>query len=248
MKIRCNAKTHVGAVRSINQDSIYWDESEGLFIVADGMGGHAGGEIASKLCIEIISDRLKGLPKEIFLEDAGVSLVLSNAINEASTKIFERALEDSDLKGMGTTASVLKLAEGKAFCGHVGDSRLYLCRAGFIYQITNDHSLVSEQLHAGVISEEEAENHHLKNVITRSVGYQEEEHVDFFSFELEKEDKILLCSDGLHNKISDQELSRLICEKSCDSIDQLIDMANVRGGEDNISAIIVDVLEIEPQQ
>src|SRR5690606_11353763 len=121
---------------------------------------------------------------------------------------------------------------------HVGDSRLYLLRCGFIYQITNDHSLVSEQVRAGLLTREEAELHHLRNVITRSVGYQEEEDVDTTSFVLEDGDLLLLCSDGLHGKVSDQELSQLTKEHELDAIEKLIALANERGGDDNISVVV----------
>jgi protein phosphatase len=164
---------------------------------------------------------------------------VADAINGASTKIYERALEEPILKGMGTTATVLKIIDNYAYCGHVGDSRLYLVRCGYIYQITVDHSLVSDQLRAGLLTKEEAERHHLRNVITRSVGYQENEEVDTFVFPLENEDLLLLCSDGLHGRLNEQDLSNILSKDGINGLKTLIQLANDRGGDDNVTAIIV---------
>jgi protein phosphatase len=128
-----------------------------------------------------------------------------------------------------------------AYFAHVGDSRLYLLRAGFIFQLSFDHSLVNEQLKAGIISEKEAEAHHLKNVITRSVGYQEEEDVDNDGFPLMPDDSLILCSDGLHGKVSDQEIAKLCEGKGAEAATDLIELAKKRGGEDNITVIIVTI-------
>lgn len=247
------AETDVGRIRSINQDSYLVDEAQALFIVADGMGGHAGGEIASKLCVKEISEYIKNNIDEIKNErvDASedstvdhqteVGEMLSRAINSASTQIYERALEDPSLKGMGTTATLLKIIGNTGFFAHVGDSRLYLFRAGYIYQLTNDHSLVSEQVRAGIISEEEAELHQLRNVITRSVGYQEQEDVDTSHIAIEKGDVYLLCSDGLYGKVDDTEIAAKMAEASKHAVHDLVNLANERGGEDNITALMVKI-------
>ena len=238
-------KTDVGRVRSTNQDSFLVNNDLGLFIVADGMGGHAGGEIGSSICVDKIQERVQeeknlmdGVSKH---PDQGVMSCLSNSVNYASSKIYEHSLEDPTLRGMGTTATAVKIIDDYAYFAHVGDSRLYLIRQGFIYQITFDHSLVNEQVRAGILTPEEAEVHHLKNVITRSVGYQEEEDVDGSYFSLEGGDFLILCSDGLHGKISDAELSNAVREKGLDAIDGLVQLANDRGGEDNITALIVKI-------
>ncbi len=235
--------TDVGRVRKANQDSFLVDASRGLLIVADGMGGHAGGEIASQLCIQEIgryidSKRLTELAKGATHPNPEIGSILADAINHASTKIYERALEEPHLRGMGTTATLLQIFGDHGYCAHVGDSRLYLIRSQLIYQISNDHSLVSEQVRAGILTREEAELHHLRNVITRSVGYQEEEDVDKFMFPLEEGDFFVLCSDGLHGKVSDVEISRMVQELGLKAAKPLLDLANERGGEDNISVII----------
>ena len=239
--------THVGLVRSCNQDSFLVDDELHLYLVADGMGGHAGGEIASNLCITSISQYLLD-QKDLITNsqdrqhpDARISNLMANAVNHASTKIYERALEEPTLRGMGTTATAAVVVDKFAYIAHVGDSRCYLLRRGFIYQVTNDHSLVSEQVRAGILTKEEADLHHLRNVITRSVGYQEEEDVDTTSLALENGDMILMCSDGLHGKVSDKEMSLLLRENELDAAPKLINLANERGGEDNITVVILKV-------
>jgi protein phosphatase len=247
IRITAAGATHVGQVRSANQDSILSDPVQQLFIVADGMGGHAGGEIASSLCVQAIDQHVQE-QKELFAPspqrthpDARVSNMLGNAINYASTKIYERALEEPSLRGMGTTATVVKIIDDYAYIAHVGDSRCYLLRREFIYQVTNDHSLVSEQVRAGILTKEEADLHHLRNVITRSVGYQEEEDVDTTSLALEDGDKLLLCSDGLHGKVTDKEISFHLKTHATAAVQSLIDLANAHGGDDNISVVIIAV-------
>ncbi len=240
-------RTDIGRVRSSNQDSMLVDNELGLFIVADGMGGHAGGEIASRICIEQVQKEVvrKILPllDETPKKHPDPTLLnnLAHTINFASAKIYEHSLEDPSLRGMGTTATVVKIIDNYAYCAHVGDSRLYLVRSGFLYQLTFDHSLVNEQVRAGILTPEEAEVHHLKNVITRSVGYQEEEDVDTLCVRLEKGDYLLLCSDGLHGKINDSDISQVCTKSGPGALQVLVDLANERGGEDNITLIIVEV-------
>lgn len=248
--ITAEGATDVGQVRSSNQDSLLVNEVDHLYVVADGMGGHAGGEIASSLCVQEIAKYLKTHtdafdPAEADRQhpDARISNTLASAVNHASTKIYERALEDPSLRGMGTTATVLKITDGQAYLAHVGDSRCYLLRCGFIYQVTNDHSLVSEQVRAGILTKEEAEAHSLRNVITRSVGYQEEEDVDTTCLSLEDGDLFVLCSDGLfcNGKMSDKELSLVVKDLETKAVHKLVSLANERGGDDNITVIIVRV-------
>lgn len=240
-------QSDVGRVRAVNQDSLLVDTSNHLYIVADGMGGHAGGEIASKLCIEQVIEYL--IPKEVSTDpendglhpDRRVQSILGEAINHASSKIYERALEEPSLKGMGTTATILKLIGRHGYFAHVGDTRLYLVRSGFIYQLTYDHSLVSEQVRAGLLTQEEADAHHLRNVITRSVGYQEEEDVDTAYVKLEDDDIIILCSDGLHGKVTNREIAQITKAHEIDSVIKLIELANERGGDDNISLVVLKI-------
>jgi len=243
--VQAKGSTDVGQVRSVNQDSFLVNDGDRLFIVADGMGGHAGGEIASQVCVKEISGYLDR-NADIFLgrdnrphPDPRISNALVQAVNYASTKIYERALEDPTLRGMGTTATVCKIVDDRAYVAHVGDSRLYLIRCGMIYQVTNDHSLVSEQVRAGILTKEEAELHHLRNVITRSVGYQEEEDVDTTCLGLEKGDMIIMCSDGLHGPVADVEISQIAKDQQLESVESLIKLANERGGDDNITVVVI---------
>ncbi|MCX6131175.1 MAG: Stp1/IreP family PP2C-type Ser/Thr phosphatase [Proteobacteria bacterium] len=246
-KVHAVGCTDIGRVRSTNQDSMLVDNETGLYIVADGMGGHAGGEIASRICIEQVKVEVAHrINAELVAQakshpDQGILNTLASTINFASAKIYEHSLEDPSLRGMGTTASVVKIVDDYAYCAHVGDSRFYLVRGGFIYQLTFDHSLVNEQVRAGILTPEEAEVHHLKNVITRSVGYQEEEDVDTLAIHLERGDLLLLCSDGLHGKISDGELSQIASKRGTSSVLELVELANERGGEDNITLIMAEV-------
>ena len=240
-----SGSTHIGQVRAVNQDSFASDDDDLFYMVADGMGGHAGGEIASQLCVAEVAGYLRDQLPQIQQSrserphpDPKLAQILTTAINFASTKIYEKALEDPGLRGMGTTATVCQIVGSTAYIGHVGDSRLYLVRANLIFQITHDHSLVSEKVRAGLLTQEEAEQHHLRNVITRSVGYQEEEDVDTLTVDLEPGDHLLLCSDGLHGKVDDQEISQHVSRLGSGAVSALIDLANDRGGEDNITVVI----------
>lgn len=235
--------TDIGAVRSTNQDSLLVDNASGLFIVADGMGGHAGGEIASQMAIDAIGNYFADHCDSLASSDpTKICKTIADAINFASARIFEKALENPSLKGMGTTVTLGRCINNSFYCGHVGDSRLYLIRSGFLYQMTHDHSLVSEQVRAGILTEEEAEVHHLKNVITRSVGYQEEEEVDTLHFTLQNKDLILICSDGLHGKVSETEISSTTNAYGCGAAEKLVSRANQNGGDDNITVIVIEVI------
>lgn len=245
-KVEAMGATDVGRIRQTNQDAFTVDLNNQLFVVADGMGGHAGGEVASRICVQEIASYLHS-HERMFRDsqarhpDPRLGSLLAEAINHASMRIYEKALEEPDLKGMGTTSTLLMLVEGQAYCAHVGDSRLYLIREGFIYQITHDHSLVSEQLRAGLITSEQAKVHERRNVITRSVGYQEYEDVDSFTFATASGDILLLCSDGLHGKLTDEEISNKCRSLGCAAVHDLIAGANSRGGDDNITAVVVKV-------
>lgn len=245
---KAHGKTDVGRVRATNQDSFLINADLSLFIVADGMGGHAGGEIASQLCVEFVESSLNDhnrLHKSLISGEHPNSQILQTlvqAVNGASARIYEYSLEDPSLRGMGTTATLVKVIGQFAYFAHVGDSRLYLLRQGFIYQLTLDHSWLDENLRAGVLTPEQAIEHEdKKNVITRSVGYQEQEDVDTGCIKLEPKDLLLLCSDGLHNKVSDQELAQLFGEFKLKAVEKLIDLSNERGGVDNITAVMIEI-------
>lgn len=236
MKIAAKGLTDVGQRRETNQDSFLVDQETLLFGVADGMGGHRGGGVASKLAVETIRTFVQSHK----MEDPEV--VIAGALQEASKTIYQRSLEKHELTGMGTTATFALVKGNKIYFGHVGDSRAYLLRGNKIWQLTEDHSLVHEQVKAGVLPESAEEEHLYRNVLTRSVGYEPIVKVDIYQKKLEPGDKFLICSDGLITMLKDEEISKIVDKKSIDeALKKLISAANDRGGEDNITTILIDI-------
>jgi serine/threonine protein phosphatase PrpC len=248
MYIQRAARTDVGMKRSNNQDSMgfqdpaderEWGEKGSLSIVADGMGGHVGGEIASGLAVETILQEYLGR------EGQDVEPALVSAVENANSRIFQKAQENPDLRGMGTTCTAMVLKDQLAYFAHVGDSRAYLIRDGEITQVTRDHSLVNQLIDRGDITPEEAESHPEKNVITRSLGIKPNVDVDTMNSPLEvrEGDLFLLCSDGLSGLVRDEEMLEAVTTYDPDEAAKLlIDLANERGGPDNITVQIVRVL------
>lgn len=250
MKIEAYGLSDVGKKRTRNEDSFLVSEDLHLYIVADGMGGHSGGEYASRLAVATMEEVLMSINKDpeatvisgVNSEETEYGDRLKYAIEVAGQKIFDQALYDSDLKGMGTTITSVMIDEGMAYVANVGDSRVYLIRGKNIKQLTTDHSLVSEQMRAGLISEHDAKKHKLKNIITRSVGYQEEVEIDLSKIEIQKDDKLMLCSDGLTNMVDDQGLIDIIQSNDVQtSCRELINKANGNGGDDNITVILCSI-------
>jgi PPM family protein phosphatase len=248
--------TDIGRKRQKNEDSYLVNDKLKLYIVADGMGGHAGGEFASKIAVSTVEEIVKGDDKKhvdpkSYLDksrskDDDFSEKLRDAITRAGSKICQRSIEDPELRGMGTTASAVLFHDKKAFIAHVGDSRVYCFRDNNMNQITEDHSLVHEQLKSGLITEDEAKSHQLKNIITRSVGVQEEVEVDTIVWPVKSGDKYLLCSDGLSNMVTDIEIKDIVNRYSVENgAKTLVDLANERGGDDNITLIIIKVDDTE---
>ncbi len=240
--------TDVGQRRDHNEDAYLLDEALGLFIVADGMGGHAGGGTASRLAVETIQKKVHQAKEDdpsAFSGDAGVEDsrlpdILREAVDDASAVIFKTAQGDSELAGMGTTVTAALVQGRTAFVAHVGDSRCYLVREGRIYQVSEDHSLVNEQLKAGAISAEEAKNSRFRNIITRSVGFEPGVQVDLMGLELEGGDTLVLCCDGLSNLVDDPEILHIVEESALDvAPGRLVALANDRGGDDNITVIVI---------
>lgn len=214
-----------------------------LFAVADGMGGASAGEFASNLALTTIVEELYLGPVD------SIPNRLRESIEQANARIFNKAETDPEFHGMGTTASALMVLGDCAYVGQVGDSRVYLLRSkGTLVQITDDHSLVAEQVRSGLISEEEARNHSLKNLVTRAVGIKEEVEVDLFSFRLKKGDTILICSDGLNNMVSDRDVGDGLRIDSIESAARLlVGKALEEGGTDNISVGLVRVTDTPPR-
>jgi protein phosphatase len=248
--IRAVGQTDVGQRRDHNEDSFLVDPSLGLFIVADGMGGHAGGGTASRLAVETIQSSVRGARERepaLFgvatsVEESPLPDVLREAVEAACSKIFETAQGSPELAGMGTTVTAALVDGRTAFIAHVGDSRCYLIREARIYQVSEDHSLVNEQLKAGAISADEARNSRFKNIITRSVGFEQQVQVDLMGVELEAGDALLICCDGLSNLVEDAEMLHVVGEAELDQAPaRLIELANERGGDDNITVVIIRV-------
>ena len=246
MRISCAGNTDVGVVRSGNEDSFLLDCSRGLFIVADGMGGHAAGEVASEMAVRIIAHELGNLRG---LSDGEAAARMRSAIRKANAEIFERTLAEHDKRGMGTTTTVMVLFSRRYLIGQVGDSRAYLLRDGDLLQLTKDHSYVQEQVDAGLLTPEQARTHPYSNVITRCVGANEDVAPDIYFGNLERGDVVLLASDGLTGMLEDQQLATIMgAEENPETcVNKMIADANRRGGRDNITAIVIRVDDVEAQ-
>ena len=249
MRITSCGITDVGMKRQRNEDNYLINDELKLFVVADGMGGHAGGEYASQIAVTTVEEVLTNIRDEKHLEDNGratrdmlVQEKLKYAIRLAGKRIYERAQEDAEFRGMGTTALVLYMTDEAGFVAHVGDSRCYRIRPSSVEQVTEDHSLVNEQIKAGLINRDAAKSHKLRNIITRSLGYQEEVEIDTQLLDVERGDLYLLCSDGLSNLVEDNELLDMLHQNTFqDAAKRLVDLANRRGGDDNITCVIARI-------
>jgi PPM family protein phosphatase len=245
MRISCAGNTDVGVVRSGNEDSFLLDCAQGLFIVADGMGGHAAGEVASEMAVQIVSRELGSLRG---LSDGEAAARMRSAIRKANAAIFDRTLAEHDKRGMGTTTTVMVLFSRRYLIGQVGDSRAYLLREGQLLQLTKDHSYVQEQVDAGLLTPEQARTHPYSNVITRCVGANEDVAPDVYFGNLEQKDVVLLASDGLTGMLEDDQIATIMSaeENPESAVNKMIADANRRGGLDNITAIVVRVDATDP--
>lgn len=223
--------TDVGCVRPTNEDSAAVFDPE-VYVVADGMGGHAAGEVASHILVKAVRDDLLGL--------AGIQeQELCRAVHRANHEILATVAEHPDCQGMGTTATLLHIEHGVAFWAHVGDSRLYLLHDGVLRQITRDHSYVEDLVEHGELTEEEARIHPQKNMLTRAVGVEEALDVDSGRFALQPGDILLLATDGLMNMVSEEEITRILQQVQQDPAKALVEAALQSGGRDNVTAVVV---------
>ncbi len=230
--------TDAGRVREHNEDAIAWDSVQGWAVLADGMGGHQAGEVASAIAVERISEQLK------VAGGADKATLLLGAVAQANNAIHQQAIGQAQLRTMGTTVVTVSLHENRLYCAHVGDSRLYRLRAGELQQLTRDHSLVQELVDEGMIDAEQARTSEQKNVITRALGLESEVAVELSEDVTQCEDSYLLCSDGLSDRLRDEEIAALLAGEALPEVVQgLVDAANERGGEDNISVIVIRVWE-----
>ncbi|MGH7615297.1 MAG: Stp1/IreP family PP2C-type Ser/Thr phosphatase [Gemmatimonadales bacterium] len=245
MHITCAGRSDVGIIRSGNEDNYLMVPERGIFIVADGMGGHAAGEVASEMAVRDIARELGSLRG---LGDEEVAERMRQSIRTANGAIFQRTLTEHDKRGMGTTVSALVLYDARFLIGQVGDSRAYLLRAGKLTQVTKDHSYVQEQVDAGYLTPEQARTHPYSNVITRCVGANSDVAPDIYVGSVKAKDLFLLASDGLTGMLEDPELLEILKAESVmpqDQVDQLINEANRHGGLDNITAILVRIDSVE---
>lgn len=241
MRIHYGTATSQGKVRTSNEDSFAADPAGRLFLVADGMGGHAAGEVASSIATATVKEVVGAR------RSAGSKLeeVLLFAAREANGRIYEAQLDKAELSGMGSTLTVLSFADTSYYIAHVGDSRAYLLRDGVLDQLTRDHSLVWHLFESGVLRKDELSSHPQKNLITRSIGPHAQVEIDLECGQAREGDTYLLCSDGLTDVLSDENIRQMLSQpdRSPQQLgDALVSAANAMGGPDNITAVVVHLL------
>jgi protein phosphatase len=250
MKISYQALTDVGRKRKGNEDNLFVNAEQRLFVVADGMGGHAAGEVASKIAVDSINEFvcLTGGDQEItwpFGLDENISYDgnrLKTSIRYANRKVLDATKEKTEYEGMATTVAAVLVDGDSANLAHVGDSRVYLVHDGSMTQLTSDHSWVNEQIQSGIISADQARSHPLRNVVTRALGGKPDLAVDIQVQKMEPGDVLLLCSDGLTNMLPDPDIAEIIGSAGGDiekAAKALVAEANARGGEDNITVLLL---------
>ncbi len=235
--------TDVGRMRKENQDSVFAEQINDntfLLIVADGMGGHNGGKTASSTAISVISKHIKEKCAKPFNDDEAKHMVM-DSISKANMEIYCQAFGNEKLKDMGTTAVVALITEKKLYTANVGDSRLYILSKGKFKQITTDHSYVETLVARGLITPVEAKTHPQKNIITRAVGTDSFVDIDLFENSLCDDDVVLICSDGLHTMVSDEDIVSILNDDISTASQKLVSLANANGGRDNISVIAVKI-------
>lgn len=248
MEVKSYGLTHVGRQRQHNEDTFLVEDSARLFLVADGMGGHAAGEIASRIAADSISEFIlhtkedEGTWPHAYDEQfSRTTNRLMAAVRMANTRVLEAMRKDARLRGMGTTVVACMADESAMSFAHVGDSRAYMIRDNQLSRLTNDHSWVFEQVQAGMLTEAEAEKHPLRNVITRALGGALQVNPDASEVKTQAGDVFLLCSDGLTGMVPEDEILRVVTQSDdlAAACEQLIQTANERGGLDNITTVLV---------
>jgi serine/threonine protein phosphatase PrpC len=248
--------TDVGVVRDHNEDSAFMEPSRGIFIVADGMGGHAAGEVASAMAVDSVRAALENARPEIEAfkkapTDAGrraLVQLLQNAVLSAHRAVFERGQAEADKQGMGTTLDVVLVAGPEAFVAHVGDSRTYLVRNGVASKVTTDHTVAEVLVIEGKLTIEEAQFSPLRTILVNAIGVSEEVGVEMAHVTLKRGDRVLLCSDGLHDyyPVEDEIAERLSSESPGQALEEMVELAKARGGHDNITGVVVEVVDVGP--
>jgi protein phosphatase len=245
--MRSYGATDVGQRREANEDAFLQDDEIGLWVVADGMGGHAAGEVASREAIDTIHGMVRRGKQSLelagpFTDEKGraAARMLEGAVQAATYLLYAMAELDRGMAGMGTTISAMMRYDDRLVLAQVGDSRIYRVRANQAAQLTEDHTLIAWQLRQGLITEDQARTSRQRNVITRAVGSRDYVQVDTSTWDAEVGDAYLLCSDGLHGYLTLEEIPSILAEGGAFSVQKLIEMANNRGGKDNITAVLVE--------
>jgi serine/threonine protein phosphatase PrpC len=246
--------TDVGVVRDHNEDAAYMEATQGFFIVADGMGGHAAGEVASAMAVETVKKTLEGATADIEAfkknpNDAGrrtLVQLLQSAVLQAHQAVYQRGQTETDKQGMGTTLDVVLVAGAEAFVAHVGDSRTYLVREGRSSQITTDHTVAEVLVIEGKLTIEEAQVSPLRTILVNAIGVSQDVGVEMAHVALKKGDRLLLCSDGLHDyfPVEEEIAQRMSAEHAGDALKEMVELAKQRGGHDNITGIAVHVADL----
>ena len=241
-KVMVFAKSDIGKAREINQDYYYISQDTDvprLYILADGMGGYKGGEIASKLATDSVKKYINSNFNENLVEKEEILKLIGSAVEYANMVVYEKSKEIPELEGMGTTLEACLIYNNKAYIGHVGDSRIYRIRNGVIRKLTKDHSYVQQLVEDKKITREEAKTHPKKNMLTKALGCTPYAEPDLRARNFEKGDIFIMCSDGLTNMTDDNMICELIIQDITTAADKLIELANASGGYDNITVIII---------
>jgi len=252
--LRSVGRTDVGRRRAVNEDSYFRDDHMGFYVVADGVGGHNKGEVASRECVDQLEMWVRGAARNLERLTAEIAAgdheaiwevrrLLEAGVQSACYMVYGMAELSPEKRGMSTTCSAMLIGGGYAFAAHVGDSRVYRLRGPVAMQITEDHTLINYKLKHGLITPEEAERSTAKNVITRAVGHKDYVQVDTADVDVAPGDRFMMCTDGLHGYLrNDQEVVELIGDDAIEACaDAAIDLANQRGGRDNITVLVVDI-------
>lgn len=241
------ARSDVGRVRASNEDSFGYDQRLGVYVVCDGMGGHAAGEIASRIAVDTVISYFRD--KEPIAADASLidapigARLLADAVNKANESILQYADENEATTGMGTTLVAARFCDSKFTIAHIGDSRIYLLRDGELVQLTEDHSFVMEQVRRGVLTREEAKHSSAQHIITRALGTGDDSPPDLAEFPAQEGDLLLLTTDGILRHVEDDEIKNILSQITSLQVacDTLIDAANQGGGEDNATCVLLRV-------
>lgn len=236
------AKTDIGKVREINQDYYYISSPEDsirLYILADGMGGYKGGEVASKLATESARNYIYDNFGQTEKQRDDILKLVKDAMIYANMVVYEKSKQEKDLASMGTTLEVCLIYNNKAYTGHIGDSRIYRIRKGIMRKLTKDHSYVQQLVEDGTITREEANIHPKKNMLTKALGCTPYVEPDIRARNFEKSDILIMCSDGLSNMVKDEEICKTVISSPSTATEELVKKANESGGYDNITVVII---------